>query len=110
MSGGYWNYQDLSLRSEIFGYGDNPCNALEDREVSELVWEVFELLHAYDWYRSGDTCKATYLEALRKFKKKWFETVRRDRIKRIIDETFAEAKQELYQTFDIQEDSTSDAK
>ena len=108
MSGGYFEYHDFTLKTEIFGFGDSPRNALEDQEISELVWEVFDLLHAYDYYRSGDTSEAAYREALRKFKKKWFGSVRRDRIKRIIDKTFAEAKQELYQTFDIGEDSDHD--
>lgn len=41
----------------------------EDREISELVWDVFDLIHSYDWYASGDTCKETYLKGKAEFKK-----------------------------------------
>lgn len=101
MSGGHWNYTDSTLKNEIFNWSDKPWNALEDREISELVWDVLELLHDYDWYASGDTCKETYLEAKTAFKKKWFSN-RGVRIRRTIDNAVDELREELYETYGIE--------
>ena len=68
MSGGYFGYRDTSLKSDIFGYSDKPDNVFEDREISELVWDIFDLIHDYDWYKSGDTCKENYLESKNKLR------------------------------------------
>ena len=64
MSGGYFDYRDSYLKNEIFGWcdDDNPRNVFEDREISELVWDVLTLIHDFDWYKSDDTCKDTYLK------------------------------------------------
>lgn len=98
MYGGHFGYMDSSLKSEIFGWTNKPTNAFEDMEISELVWDVLNLIHEYDWYASGDTCEETYLKKKEKFKEKWF--VNRDvRVRRIIDETVERAKSELYKTF-----------
>lgn len=102
MSGGHFEYKDSSLRNEIFNWCDECWNALEDREISELTWDLLNLLHDYDWYRSGDTCKETYLAAKAKFKKKWFSN-RGVRVRRIVDEAMEQMKKELYETFDIKE-------
>lgn len=101
MSGGRWNYKDSSLKDDIFGYAEKPTNVFEDREISDLVWDVFDLLHDFDWYQSGDTGEDTWLKAKNAFKKKWFETSRRDRLKKIIDETAEEFREEIYKTIGI---------
>lgn len=104
MSGGLWDYRDSGLKGEIFGWCDEWHNALEDREISELVWDVLELLHDYDWYKSGDTGKKDYLKAKKEFKKKWFGGNRGLRVQRIVDDALAETKAELYETFGIEEE------
>lgn len=103
MSGGHFNnnYSYETLRYDIFGYEDKPVNVFEDKEISELVWDVFDLIHDLDWYKSCDTCEETYIKKKLAFKKKWFESSRRDRIKRIIDESLNETKEELYKTFGL---------
>ena len=103
MSGGHFNYVDSRLRDEIFGWSDRASNVFEDVEISDLVWDVLNLIHDYDWYASGDTEEATYLEAKRKFKKKWFETPRTVRVRRIVDQALAETREELYKTFGVKE-------
>ena len=105
MSGGRFNYLDSQLKSEIFGWADKPRNVFEDKEISQLIWDVFELIHAYDWYDSGDTSEKNYLEEKKKFKDKWLREDR-DRCKQIVDEAIAEAKTELYKTFGL--DDTED--
>lgn len=102
MSGGRFLYMDSQLKTEIFGFSDEAWNAFEDREISELVWDVLNLIHAFDWYKSGDTCKETYLKAKIEFKKKWFSN-RGVRIRRIVDEALKQCKDELYETFSLEE-------
>ena len=101
MSGGHFEYLDSRLKDEIFGWTDKPKNVFEDREISELVFDVFDLIHAFDWYYSGDTDKETYLKAKAEFKKKWFSN-RGVRIKRTIDTALDEARAELYETYGIE--------
>lgn len=98
MSGGKWNYCNDMAREEIFGWSNKPANVFEDREISLLIWDVFQLMHEYDWYASGDTCEETWLKAKRAFKKKWFG--KRSKIQReIIDTAMKELKDDLYKTF-----------
>lgn len=103
MSGGRFNYTDSCLKSEIYGWTDRPSNVFEDREISELVWDVLDLIHDYDWYASGDTGKETYLKAKSEFKKKWFSN-RGVRVRRIVDDAIEQCKNELYDTFGLDVD------
>ena len=103
MSGGRFNYMDYQLKCEIFGYGDKPHNVFEDLEISELVWDVLDLIHDFDLYESGDTCKDTYLKSKREFKRKWLSN-RGVRVHQIVDNAIRELKSELYETFNIRED------
>lgn len=98
MSGGHFEYIDGRLKEEIFGWADEPRNVFQDREISELVWDVLDLIHDYDWYVSGDTCKETYLNAKAKFKRKWLSN-RGVRVKRIVDDAIGDVRKELYETF-----------
>lgn len=100
MSGGAFDYIDSQLKSQIFGWANKFNNALEDLELSELVWDILDLLHEYDWYTSGDTGEDTWLEGKKKFKDKWFGD-RDERVKRTIDGAIEEARKELYKTYDI---------
>ena len=103
MSGGHFEYLDSRLKDEIFGWTDKPKNVFEDREISELVFDVLDLIHDFDWYYSGDTGKEEYLKAKAKFKKKWFSN-RGVRIKRTIDTALDEVRAELYETYGIEKD------
>ena len=103
MSGGHFEYLDSRLKDEIFGWTDKPENVFEDREISELVFDVLDLIHEFDWYYSGDTGKETYLEAKAKFKKKWLGN-KGIRIKRIIDKALDDVRAELYETYGIEKD------
>ena len=100
MSGGYFNFEDSNLKFEIFGFGKTCSNVFEDKEISQLIWDVFDLLHDYDWYRSGDTCKDTWLKKKRLFKKKWIRSsFEQERTKQIIDESIEDLRKELYETY-----------
>ena len=108
MSGGHFEYLDSRLKDEIFGYEDKVKNVFEDREISELVFDVLDLIHEFDWYYSGDMGKETYLEAKAKFKKKWLGN-KGIRIKRIIDKALDEVRAELYETYGIEKDGERNA-
>lgn len=97
MSGGHFNYQDSSLKSEMFGWGDKRySDPMEDVELSQMVYELLDLLHDLDWYKSGDTGDENYLEAKAKFKNKWLRNKNyNDVIKDLIEEEFENKKQEL---------------
>ena len=100
MSGGHFDYIDKRLKDEIFGYNDKPTNVFEDREISNLVWDTLELIHVFDWYKSGDTCDETWLKRKKEFKNKWFKS-EPERVKSVVDEALLECKEELYKTFSI---------
>lgn len=102
MSGGRFDYLDNRLKDEIFGWCDKWTNVFEDREFSELVWDVLNLIHDFDWYQSGDTCKETYLVSKAEFKKKWFSN-RGVRIRRTIDTALDEVRAELYETYGLED-------
>lgn len=108
MSGGRFNYMDSSLMDEIFGYSGKLRDVFEDMEISQLVWDVLELIHDFDWYASGDTGEDDWLKAKAKFRKKWFETARKDRLKKIIDEKVEETRMELYKTIGVKVDAGGD--
>lgn len=100
MSGGRFDYIDSRCKSEIFGWDDRFRNVFEDREISELIFDVFDLIHDYDWYASGDTGEGKWLTAKDAFKKKW---LKRDdeRVKRVIDNAIDEVRGELYKTYGV---------
>lgn len=107
MSGGRFNYIDSSLQSEIFGWnyceGTRVPNIFEDREISELIYDVLNLIHEFDLYDSGDTGKDKYLQKKAEFKRKWLNN-RGVRVKYIVDHAIDEVKQELYETYGIKDE------
>lgn len=112
MSGGLWDYRDGILAGDIFGhgvvdYGDNgrkkslaarKKNPLEDKEFSEMVFDMFCVLHSFDWYQCGDTDEEQYRDDLSEFKEKWLGKTQTERTKTEIDKSVAELKSELYKT------------
>lgn len=108
MSGGYFNYSNDDAARSIFGYdaeitygleslqreakqvaNDNP---LEDHEISELVYDVFCLLHSYDWYKAADTGYETYQKDVAFFKNKWLKVTPSERIDRLTEQAIERIK------------------
>ncbi len=108
MSGGYFNYSNDTAARDIFGYGpsityglkdlqkeakqvakDNP---LGDHEISELVYDVFCLLHSYDWYMECDTSYETYQEDVVFFKNKWLRVDPSKRMDRLVEQAIERIK------------------
>lgn len=111
MSGGYWEYRDDSLRSDIFGWDDEKRpvpDVFEDVVISNIIHDMFDLMHEFDWYKSGDTNENTYKKAVADFKKKWFKDTKltfgklideqvkalEERLKTALDDTFTLPKDE----------------
>lgn len=61
-------------------------NPMEDREVSELLFDIACLLHSCEWYKSGDNCEETYRKHLKQFKAKWFKRTNADVIESYKDD------------------------
>ena len=126
MSGGCWNYMNDSAASEILGYHINVGygldsdkheknskqvirdNPLGDPEISALVYDVFCLLHSYDWAESGDTDMDAYQKDVEIFKSQWFKKARKDRIKEMIDISTEKLKEDLYKAFGFETESSSE--
>ena len=119
MSGGRFNYNDGTLFRDIFGWGidydydlrrpENDANrkeirrqnVFEDKEISELIYDVFCLIRSYDWYASGDTGEDDYQKDVKYFKKKWLAPTSDERYKEIVDKSIEECKEELYKILGI---------
>lgn len=102
MSGGIFGYIGEHIGINVFGslmsvhYEniDSPAycrlarniNPMDDREVSELLFDMSCLLHSCEWYKSGDNCEETYREHLAQFKKKWFKRTNKDRLQAYKDD------------------------
>ena len=107
MSGGYWNYMNDTLMGEIFQYAENAkeavrINPLGDKIISAIVYDVFELLHDFDWKISCDICEETYRKRVKEFKKKWLKMIDQTMVKQIVDDTIDDAKKELYKAFEVE--------
>lgn len=121
MSGGHWEYKNDTACGEIFDWELNPVyglggkdhkrysaiarklNPCDDVEMSELVYDVFCLLHSFDWYASGDNCRPIYQADVDYFKNKWFKSSRADRMKEYVDYAVSELRQNLLDMIGKQE-------
>lgn len=88
MSGGSMNY--------IFCRIKEAADMTDDKELSELLTDISDVLYAEEWWTSGDTEKAPYEQALAQFKTKWFKGNREERLKGYIDEELGRVKKALY--------------
>lgn len=94
MSGGSLNYLSYHF-DDLFNYTPHygeeghklsqkarKFNPMEDKEVSELVWDVACLLHSLEWYQSSDISEEKYREDLQWFKNKWLGVTGNDVVER----------------------------
>ena len=88
MSGGSHNYIYCHIEEDLVGQ-------MEDRELDDLMKDIATLAHDLEWYHSADTNRDDYRESVRKFKDKWFKQSREERLKKYIEESIKETKEEL---------------
>lgn len=120
MSGGHFNYEQRRLAYEMFswlsvdygeeGFSQAPkarkINPLEDRQLSELCWDLLCVIHSYDWYICGDTGEEDYREDVKRFKKKWLKPSPEKLVKAEIEKAVEELRQELLTTLGGAEDGS----
>ena len=108
MSGGYFCGHANRLAEDLFAfsyphYGQKGFsgsalarqqNPLEDKTISELTWDLLCVLHAFDYYKSGDIGEDAYREDVEHFKAKW--------CKEIVDAEVAALRTELYREFGLE--------
>lgn len=114
MSGGHFSYANDTLCREIYNwmvspdYGDRGfsqsniarrLDPFDDVIISELIYDVFCLMHSYDWYASADTGEETYRADVRRFKEKWLKQLPEERIREIIDDELNVVRGRLYGAF-----------
>lgn len=88
MSGGSHDYLCYRMEEEYIG-------KMHDRELDELMKDICELVHDLEWYDSGDYGPDGYFDTVKEFKEKWFKQSRKDRLKKIIDDSVNELRDEL---------------
>ena len=79
-----------------------------DPEILALAYDVFCLLHSYEWAESGDTDMDAYQKDVEIFKSQWFQKARKDRIKEMIDISTEKLKEDLYKVFGFETESSSE--
>lgn len=89
MSGGSYDYIYCKLDEEC-------ANRMYDAEMNDLIKDLCSVLHALEWWQSGDSSEERYRKCLSEFKKKWFGGDREDRLKGYIDNQINIVKNELY--------------
>lgn len=88
MSGGSFNYNFYTIQNEY-------CGRMEDAELDEMMDDLVELLHDLEWWKSADYGEDDYRETAKKFKDKWFNQERAERLETIIDKKCEALKAEL---------------
>ena len=89
MSGGSHDYICYAIEREL-------CGQMGDAELNDLIKDIAELAHDLEWADSGDKSHKDYERIVAKFKHKWFETSRSDRLKGYIDAELDRMKKRLY--------------
>lgn len=114
MSGGRFDYDNDRAGRSVFGWsveidyglGEGKeyaesvkaarrMNPLEDKQLSELAYDMFCLLHSADWYLSGDNGEATYRKDMAYFKNKWLKPNEKELAKAEIEKALSEVREEL---------------
>ena len=101
MIGGMFYGSDTTVKNILFRWSDEPINVFEDEVISELVWDVFDLIQSLEYYKSRDTSKEEYLKDKAAFKKKWLGKSKGSVARKIVDESIEDLRQKLYETFGL---------
>lgn len=101
MSGGSHDYICYKIENELVGQ-------MKDPELNDLIKDIAELAHDLEWADSGDYCNEDYIEAVKKFKEKWFSKNRTKRLRGYIDKQVEEVRKELYAMIAVEPNESSD--
>lgn len=65
-----WNYDPETGESvDDYGFQHSKETIAILKKLLKDMKKVMDVLHAYDWYVSGDTCEETFLEEAKKYYK-----------------------------------------
>ncbi|MDO4647410.1 MAG: hypothetical protein Q4B26_02080 [Eubacteriales bacterium] len=92
---------DRSLKCEMFGGAEKAYNVLGDRELSELAFDLLDVIHEYDRLMLKEITEEQYDKIKKTFKRKWVSN-HGVRVKRIVDAAVEDLREELYQTFEVE--------
>lgn len=101
MIGGMFYGSDTTVKNILFRWSDEPINVFEDEVISELVWDVFDLIQSLDYYKSCDMSKDAYLKDKAAFKKKWLGKSKGSVARKTVNGSIENLRQELYETFGL---------
>ena len=96
MSGGSHNYVCYDIEEQL-------CGKMHDLELDELMKDIAELAHDLEWWDSADHSEEVYRETVLKFKRKWFQSSREQRLKAYVDQTLEKQRAELYSLIGVKE-------
>lgn len=117
MSGEHFNGVNDRLAEELFGWDHYPSygeggfngakwaaksNPLEDKEISEIAWDLLCVINSYAYYDSCDTSEEQYRSDVRYFKDKWLKPGRKETLKRLVDQSCDDLREELYKEIGIE--------
>lgn len=89
MSGGSHNYVCYDIEEQL-------CGKMHDPELDELMKDIAGLAHDLEWWDSADHSEEVYRETVLRFKRKWFQSSREQRLKAYVDQTLEKQRAELY--------------
>ena len=69
MSGGFFNYEDNKLFE--FAIKIYKEKDIEEKQLSQILKDLANVLHSYDWYISGDSSKEDFMKEYLKFLHKY---------------------------------------
>jgi len=88
MSGGSYGYHYCTIDNEYVG-------AMYDAELDEMMKDLVVVLHDVEWWQSADIGEEDYRRTVKRFKDKWFNGNRSERLKPIIDRKIEQLRAEL---------------
>ena len=88
MSGGSYNYSYARIE-------DTYCGRMYDAELDAMMTDLVDVLHDLEWWQSGDYGEESYRKSAKKFKDKWFNRSRKDRLTEIVEQKCDALKEEL---------------
>ena len=97
----YVNYGETGFSQSKMAREANP---LQDKELSELLWDLLCVTYSKFYYESGDISEDTYEKDRKYFKNKWIGRSSTQRIKDELDKHLAEARDQLYYEFLVDKD------
>ena len=90
MSGGSYDYVSYKLTEQCKDH-------MYDPEMNDMIVDLAQVLHELEWWQSSDFSESDYRAELAKFKKKWFNGSRDERLTKYVEASIQGLRTELMQ-------------